>query len=176
MAWSERSYDNDYSSSYKAGRSERGGYEDRSGSGRGCHKCGQEGHFARECPTQDRPRGCFNCGKDGHMSRECTEPRKQQQGRDRGSRGCFNCGEEGHMSRECPNGGGSGRDRSEQKPKGCFNCGEEGHFSRECPQERKQRPRECYKCGKEGHIARDCTAEGGDRDSDRRSKGHSRYD
>ncbi|XP_053203204.1 ATP-dependent RNA helicase vasa-like [Panonychus citri] len=98
--------------------------------GKGCFKCGEEGHMSRECPSGgagggNRGKGCFKCGEEGHMSREC--PSGGGGGGDRG-KGCFKCGEEGHMSRECPSGGGGG-----SRGKGCFKCGEEGHMSRECP-------------------------------------------
>ncbi|KAK8437744.1 hypothetical protein IWX49DRAFT_7844 [Phyllosticta citricarpa] len=49
-------------------------------SGRACHNCGQEGHFAKDC-TEPRSggggggRACHNCGSTDHLARECTEPR-----------------------------------------------------------------------------------------------------
>uniref|UniRef100_H2YPE2 RNA helicase n=1 Tax=Ciona savignyi TaxID=51511 RepID=H2YPE2_CIOSA len=120
-----------------------GGFGSSSGGGgsrgKGCFKCGEEGHMSRECPKGGvfspgggggGGRGCFKCGEEGHMSREC--PKGGDSG---GSKGCFKCGEEGHMSRECPQGGGiiifqcAGGGRGS----GCFKCGEEGHMSRECP-------------------------------------------
>ncbi|KAM7286590.1 ATP-dependent RNA helicase vasa isoform X2 [Ixodes scapularis] len=130
----------------------------RSG-GRGCFKCGEEGHMSRECPSADSGggrsggRACFKCGEEGHMSRDC--PSAGGDG-DRPKRGCFNCGEDGHMSRDCPN-------PKQERSKGCFKCGEEGHMSRDCPTAGEggdsDRPKGCFKCQQEGHMAKDCTNE-----------------
>lgn len=68
-----------------------------------CHKCKQEGHISRDCPSGDGGGG--------------------------GSRACYKCKEEGHISRDCPTGGGGGGDGGN---KACRKCGEEGHFAREC--------------------------------------------
>jgi len=68
-------------SSYSRGGSSRG----RGGS-RACHSFGEDGHFARDCPTKpQRSKACFNCGEEGNMSRECSKPRTG--GRGRGGRG-----------------------------------------------------------------------------------------
>ena len=100
------------------------------GGGSGCRKCGEEGHFARDCPQGGGGGGgggaCHRCGEEGHFARECP-----QGGGSSGA--CRKCGEEGHFAKECPQGGGGGGGA-------CHRCGEEGHFARECPQAQELDP------------------------------------
>lgn len=133
-----------------------GGFGGRGGGagGSGCRKCGQEGHFARECPNGgggfSGGSGCRKCGQDGHFARECPNG-----GSGGGGSGCRKCGEEGHFARDCPSGGGGGGFGSKS---GCRKCGEEGHFARECPSGGSGGGggSGCRKCGEEGHFAREC--------------------
>jgi predicted GIY-YIG superfamily endonuclease len=87
-----------------------------------CYKCGEKGHFAKDCDILEEDDveeeiTCFNCGLKGHLSTECYSKRKKD------TITCFNCGLKGHLSTEC----------YRKKPViTCFNCGLKGHLSTEC--------------------------------------------
>lgn len=72
--------------------------------------CNEEGHFARECPSEPENDGnCRVCGQEGHFAKEC--PDKKEPGPCRkyaerlspssNSANTISCGEEGHRAAEC---------------------------------------------------------------------------
>jgi ATP-dependent RNA helicase DDX43 len=80
-AWKERK---EQEKATGGGGGRAGGGGGRGGGGDGCHKCGQSGHWSKECPQGGggggggggrggAGDGCFKCGQTGHFSRECTQ-------------------------------------------------------------------------------------------------------
>jgi len=135
---------------------------------KGCFKCGNLGHIAESCSSDQRL--CYNCRQPGHESSACPSPRTVS------AKQCYSCGGVGHIQAECPSlriqqqtGGGA------QK---CYNCGRFGHIARVCPGNTLGGPAfasrppppgralntstlppvKCYRCGGPNHMARDCLA------------------
>jgi len=186
-----------------------------------CFKCGNSGHWARDCPCtcgyrcqwQGQPcqgaaasrstgstiegaagsvpgatvgRECFKCGNSGHWARDCpckcgwrcknmggTCPMASSGG---GSLGGFGSMRETSSSLSLTNdfggGGGNGLSATGMSggafgDKGCFKCGQFGHFASACTGQagggasgRTGSGRACFRCGQDGHFASQCPSRG----------------
>ncbi|KAI4641115.1 hypothetical protein J4E93_007993 [Alternaria ventricosa] len=128
-----------------------------------CHKCGGEGHIARNCTTATAAESAITNGVTYKKPSQRTGPI------------CYTCKGTGHLSRFCPASQSTAKPAiitgllnkatDKRPPPVCFECGENGHIARNCPEEKPQSERSkakakepfvCYKCGGEGHMAREC--------------------
>ena len=129
-----------------------------------CHKCGGEGHIARNCSTASAAEVGTTTGATYKKPEHRLGPV------------CYTCKGTGHLSRNCPAEKSAAKPAiitgllnkaTDKRPRPvCYECGEEGHIARNCPEEKPQSERSkaksqqpfiCYKCGEEGHMARECT-------------------
>jgi len=152
---------------------------------KGCFKCGNLGHIAENCSSEQRL--CYNCRLPGHESAACPQPRTVA------AKQCYSCGGVGHIQAECPSlriqGGGGGGQK-------CYSCGRFGHIARACPNggagfagsnnpsgpgfasrapppgrglnTASLPPVRCFKCGGLNHMSRDCLAPPGTSVADQR--------
>ncbi|KAA1477298.1 hypothetical protein DENSPDRAFT_741583, partial [Dentipellis sp. KUC8613] len=133
---------------------------------KGCFKCGNLGHIAENCSSEQRL--CYNCRQPGHESSACPSPRTVS------TKQCYSCGGVGHIQAECPSLRVQGGNQK------CYNCGRFGHIARVCPNgtgfgggagfasrapppgrglnTSTLPPVKCYRCGGPNHMARDCLA------------------
>ncbi|KAH9046767.1 hypothetical protein EDB84DRAFT_1586754 [Lactarius hengduanensis] len=108
---------------------------------KGCFKCGNLGHIAENCTSQDRL--CYNCRKPGHESSACPEPRTAEcptlrlQGSNQKtaatlgiSRACCpnDAADHGFASRAPPP--GRGLNVASLPPVKCYRCGGPNHMAR----------------------------------------------
>ncbi|WCJ28104.1 zinc knuckle (CCHC-type) family protein [Euphorbia peplus] len=91
--------------------------------GSSCFKCGNDGHWARDCPSASLPNStspagfggntsssttCYKCNKPGHWAKDCSvassansAPPADFGGRTASSGTCYKCNKPGHWARNC---------------------------------------------------------------------------
>ncbi|KAI0310920.1 hypothetical protein OF83DRAFT_1166503 [Amylostereum chailletii] len=118
---------------------------------KGCFKCGNLGHIAENCTSEQRL--CYNCRQPGHESNACPAPRTVS------TKQCYSCGGVGHIQAECPSLRIQGGNQKCYCPNGMGGGMGMGFASRAPPPGRGLNtsalpPVKCYRCGGPNHMAR----------------------
>ncbi|XP_052627652.1 uncharacterized protein LOC128134215 [Lactuca sativa] len=97
-----------------------------------CFKCGKHGHYADECPFNERV--CYECNEEGHFKQDCpkreehTKPNVPLKHYERCDEEvtCYKCGKTGHYANKCVS-----------KKRVCYKCREERHLSKDFPKKKE---------------------------------------
>lgn len=93
--------------------------------------------------TQGRKFTCFSCGEEGHFAPDC--PKRQRSNNDGENTSyskpvCYNCKKEGHFANKCPNDREKSKEQDvKERKKICAICGVEGRHPKgsSCPGKKK---------------------------------------